>query len=67
MTEENILSHLLKINNNCDQIFSPKLQPNAVNQIAKNVTDIIYESLSQKSSASSQKRGNLLVSLFNNY
>lgn len=64
MTEEKIFKILLNINNASDRTFSdPKLQTEAINIVAKNVTDIIYESLKQKSSTSSTKRGNILVIL----
>lgn len=62
MTEENVVNMLLEIGDqNKDQIFHAKLQSEVLDKLAKNITDLIYESLLHKSSESSVKRGNLLV------
>lgn len=44
-----------------DEYEYPLLQKEAVEKITKNITDIVYTTLKQKSSASSVKRCNLLV------
>lgn len=45
-----------------DEYEYPLLQKEAVEKISKNITDIVYTTLKQKSTASSVKRCNLLVS-----
>ncbi|KAG5899579.1 hypothetical protein JTB14_022909 [Gonioctena quinquepunctata] len=61
MTENQIIQILLKEGRNSTNYFDyPKVQKEAVNIIAKNITDIIYESLKLKSSSSNSKRRDIL-------
>lgn len=41
----------------------PALEPDAVDTLATNLSDIIYTTLKQKSSAGAAKRSNVLVNL----
>lgn len=62
MTEEKIMNMLLEIETqSCDQIYNTKLQSEVLNKVVKNIADLIYESLLNKTSESSIKRGSLLV------
>lgn len=62
MTEEKIMNMLLEIKiQSSDQIYNTKLQSELLDEVVKNITDLIYESLLSKTSESSVKRGNLLV------
>lgn len=62
MTEEKVFNLLLNIHTNNKLDFSQfRYQAEMIDVISKNATDIIYESLKQKSSTSTIKRGNLLV------
>ncbi|VEN62034.1 unnamed protein product [Callosobruchus maculatus] len=59
MTEFQIFKTILK-NGTEKQFDYPKLQKDSVEAIADTFSNIIYETLKQKSSASSAKRGNVL-------
>ncbi|CAH1980054.1 unnamed protein product [Acanthoscelides obtectus] len=59
MTEFQIFKTILKNDSNTQFDF-PKLQKESVDVIAETFSNIIYESLKQKSSASATKRGNVL-------
>lgn len=67
MTEGEIFKLLLRASStdNNDKLLGISCQPENIKSFAKNVTDLIYESLQQKSSSSSIKRGSLLVKLNN--
>lgn len=62
MTEGEIFKILLKTNtSNNNEKLNINFRTENVNDFAKNVTDLIYESLQQRSSSSNIKRGSLLV------
>ncbi|XP_023016696.2 uncharacterized protein isoform X1 [Leptinotarsa decemlineata] len=60
MTEMQIFKILLKEGGNNKTFDYPKQQKDSADIIAKNLTNIIYDSLKQKSSASNIKRRNVL-------
>ncbi|XP_018560941.1 uncharacterized protein LOC108903300 [Anoplophora glabripennis] len=61
MTEGRIFEILLENNKNEDYTYDyPKLQTEATNIAAEKFTEIIYETLKQKSTASQLKRANIL-------
>lgn len=62
MTENRIFEIILENNGNADYNYDfPKLQAESANAAAEKFTEIIYETLKQKSTASHLKRGNILV------
>lgn len=62
MTESRIFEILLENNRNEHYNYDyPKLQAEAADIAAEKFTDIMYETLKQKSTASHLKRGNVLV------
>lgn len=63
MTEHQIFKLLTEDTQFEYNLDYPCLQKDTLNCISKKLTNIIYESLKQKSFSSNQKRGNVLVSL----